>query len=70
MTDTGSSPASAAGAPRSAPDSPACRWSSKTSPPGSDAQLLEMALIENIQREDLNPIDEAAAYRRLSDRFI
>ena len=28
-----------------------------------------MALIENLQREDLNPIDEALAYRRLSDEF-
>jgi ParB family chromosome partitioning protein len=32
-----------------------------------DAQLLQVALIENIQRENLNPIDEAAAYRRLLD---
>ena len=28
-----------------------------------------MALIENIQREDLNPIDQAAAYERLSTDF-
>jgi len=32
-----------------------------------DDQLLQVALIENIQREDLNPIDEATAYRRLLD---
>src|ERR687897_3063829 len=32
-------------------------------------RLLAVALIENIQREDLNPIEEALAYRRLSDEF-
>lgn len=31
--------------------------------------LLEIALIENIQREDLNPIDRARSYRRLIDEF-
>lgn len=30
---------------------------------------LELALVENIQRENLNPIEEARAYRRLADQF-
>ena len=34
-----------------------------------DDKLLEVALIENIQREDLNPIDEAQAFKRLIDEF-
>ncbi|EYD74149.1 Chromosome (plasmid) partitioning protein ParB / Stage 0 sporulation protein J [Rubellimicrobium mesophilum DSM 19309] len=34
-----------------------------------DAELLEIAIIENVQRDDLNPIDEGAAYRSLIDRF-
>lgn len=37
--------------------------------PGREHSLLEMALIENIQRENLNPIDEALAYRRLTEEF-
>lgn len=36
---------------------------------GKESQLLQMALIENIQREDLNPIDEAGAYERLLREF-
>src|SRR5215217_2133065 len=34
-----------------------------------DDRLLAAALIENIQREDLNPIEEAHGYRRLGDEF-
>ena len=34
-----------------------------------DERLLAVALIENIQREDLNPIEEAHAYRRLADEY-
>jgi ParB family transcriptional regulator, chromosome partitioning protein len=34
-----------------------------------DDKLLAVALIENIQRQDLNPIEEAIAYRRLADEF-
>jgi ParB family transcriptional regulator, chromosome partitioning protein len=37
--------------------------------PGREQSVLEMALVENLQREDLNPIDEALAYRRLADDF-
>lgn len=35
----------------------------------SDRDLLRLGLIENIQREDLNPIETARAYRQLSDEF-
>lgn len=35
----------------------------------NDQTLMEMALIENIQREDLNPIDIAVGYHRLKDEF-
>lgn len=35
----------------------------------TDTEVLEVAIIENIQRSDLNPIDEAAGYRQLMDRF-
>lgn len=34
-----------------------------------EAETLEIALVENIQREDLNAIEEADAYRKLIDRF-
>jgi ParB family transcriptional regulator, chromosome partitioning protein len=35
----------------------------------SDRDALQLALIENLQREDLNPIEEAVGYRRLQDEF-
>lgn len=35
----------------------------------SDAEVMEIAIIENLQREDLNPIEEAMAYKTLMDDF-
>ncbi len=35
----------------------------------SDVESLEVAIVENIQRDDLNPIEEARGYKRLSDEF-
>jgi ParB family chromosome partitioning protein len=34
-----------------------------------DTEVLELAIIENIQRADLNPLEEAQGYRQLMDRF-
>ena len=35
----------------------------------SDVESLEVAIVENIQRDDLSPIEEARGYKRLSDEF-
>lgn len=35
----------------------------------TDTEVLEVAIIENIQRADLNPVEEAAGYRQLMERF-
>lgn len=35
----------------------------------TDTEVLEVAIIENIQRSDLNPVEEAAGYRQLMDKF-
>jgi len=35
----------------------------------SDEEVLEVAIVENVQRVDLNPVEEALGYRQLMDRF-
>ena len=35
----------------------------------SDAESLEVAIVENIQRDDLNPVEEARGYKRLNEEF-
>lgn len=35
----------------------------------NDHEVLQLALVENLQREDLNPIEEASGYRRLQEEF-
>ncbi|WP_417430879.1 ParB/RepB/Spo0J family partition protein [Kiloniella sp.] len=35
----------------------------------NDAEVLQVAIIENVQRQDLTPIEEATSYRRLMDEF-
>lgn len=52
----------------------ACRMAGLTEIPvvikDTDEQnLMEMALVENLQREDLNPVEEALGYRSLMDNF-
>ena len=60
------SPASGAGARRSAPVCTRCRSSVREL---ADREALEIALVENIQREDLSPLEEAEAYSRLIGGF-
>ena len=34
-----------------------------------DIKALEFAIVENVQRSDLNPVEEATGYKRLMDEF-
>ena len=63
-TPSRSSPASGAGARRSAPACTTCRSSCSKS---ATREALELAIIENVQRTDLNPIEEAIGYQALID---
>ena len=63
---TRSSPASAAGAPRRSPACTKCRSCRSMS---ATADALEIAIIENVQREDLNAMEEAQGYHALADEF-
>ena len=63
---TRSSPASGAGARRNAPG---CTRSSMLVRELNDIETFELALVENIQRQDLNAIEEADGYRRLVDEY-
>ena len=65
-SSTRSSPASAAGARPSWPAATSCRWSCTRC---RDREALEVALLENVQRQDLTPLEEAEGYRRLIDEF-
>ena len=65
-TATRSSPASAAGARRSAPG---CTRFPSSSSKRPTREALQLAIIENVQRADLNPLEEAEGYRALMDEF-
>ena len=66
MTRLKSLPASVAGVRHSAPDF--MTYQSQVVE-ATDAQALEFAIIENVQRADLNPIEEASGYLALMDDF-
>ena len=63
---TRSSPASAATTPPSRPASTSCRSSSATS---TTREMLELALVENIQRKDLTPFEESEALQSLAQKL-